>query len=231
TRPQGGFAAVDPAAEDQGAGSALLAWLESRERELHRPVHRQLIASSNATGERLLGAAGYARARSNHTLTRRLDGSAERPPPPPDGLVLRQLDPGTDAAAIPALDAAAFEGQPGYVPESLASFVAEHLASHGFDPALSLIAERLPSAARAPVPIGFLIARRRAREQTGYVDILAVTPAEQGRGVGSALLGAAIAGFARAGLAAVELIVSSRNPDALRLYQRHGLRERHRFDI
>ena len=224
TRNQGGFAVVAPAAEGRGVGTALLQWLEHRELELGRPVHRQLIAATNAGGARLLGRAGYEPVRSNHILHREL-GSEPTAGEAPPGVSLRPLDVERDAPAVHALDAAAFAGQPGYQPESLAAFTEQHLRAHDVDPRLSLVAERDGRIA------GFLLARRREPEHAGYVDVLAVEPAAQRQGVGSALLASAITGFAAAGLAAAELMVSSKNPRALRLYERHGLAERHRFDI
>lgn len=224
TRNQGGFAVVAPAAEGHGVGTMLLGWLEQRERELGRPVHRQLIAATNASGGRLLGRAGYERVRSNHILHREL-GSEPAAGAAPGGVSLRVLDVELDAPALHALDAAAFAGQPGYEPESLDAFTAGHLGAHDVDPRLSLVAERDGRIA------GFLLARRREPEHVGHVDLLAVEPAAQRQGVGSALLAGAIASFAAAGLTAAELMVSSNNPRALRLYERHGLTERHRFDI
>jgi mycothiol synthase len=226
TRPQGGFAVVAPEAEGRGHGTALLNWLEARERAGGRDIHRQLIASTNRGAERLLRDAGYALARSNHLLRRPLDRAQDGPPvAPAPGVTLRALDPGGDAAALHVLDAAAFSGQPGYVPESLTAFATEHLDAHDLDPGLSLVAERDGQI------VGFLLARRREPEQFGHIDLLAVAPGVQGHGIGSALLAAAFTGFAEAGLTTAELMVSSENPRALRLYARHSLLELHRFDI
>jgi mycothiol synthase len=224
TRTQGGFAVVAPAAEGHGVGTALLVWLEQRERDSGRPVHRQLIAGANAAGERLLVRAGYERVRSNYILYREL-GRDPASAAVPGGVSLRELDVALDAAALHALDAAAFAGQPGYELESLQTFTEEHLHAHDLDPMLSVVAERDGQI------VGFLVARRREPEHVGHVDLLAVEPAAQRQGVGSALLASAIASFVAAGLSGAELMVSSKNPEALRLYGRHGLTERHRFDI
>lgn len=64
------------------------------------------------------------------------------------------------------------------------------------------------------------------REAPGswYINVLAVLPAAQGQGIGSALIGAArdtAAGLATRGLS---LIVSDVNAGARRLYARHGMR-------
>ncbi|HSS56480.1 MAG TPA: GNAT family N-acetyltransferase [Solirubrobacteraceae bacterium] len=50
----GAIAFVDPAREGEGIGSALLAWLEDRARQLGRHVHRQAVAAGNAPGLELL---------------------------------------------------------------------------------------------------------------------------------------------------------------------------------
>jgi mycothiol synthase len=229
TRRQGGFAVVAPAAEGRGIGTALLRWLEAREREQGRPVHRQLVAATNLTGQRLLSDAGYELAWSSQLLRRGLDqppaGPTTATAVAPPGVELRRLHPDGDAAQVHAVDAAAFTGQPGYEPASLDVFVDEELHSHDLDLGLSLVAERDGRIA------GFLLARRREPEHVGFIEVLAVDPAEQGRGIGSALLATAIAAFAAAGLSAAELSVSSRNPRALGLYERNGLTERHRFEI
>lgn len=95
----------------------------------------------------------------------------------------------SDAARLHALDAASFAGAPDFDPESLETF-REHLNAHGSDPGLSLVAEdgdRL---------VAFLLARRWQEESTGVVALLAVEPAHQLRGIGTALLQSAFAGFA-----------------------------------
>jgi mycothiol synthase len=62
------------------------------------------------------------------------------------------------------------------------------------------------------------------------VDILAVHPDYQRRGLGSSLLRAAFHGFAAAGLREAALGVASDNPRALGLYEGVGMKARHRSD-
>jgi GNAT superfamily N-acetyltransferase len=62
------------------------------------------------------------------------------------------------------------------------------------------------------------------------VDILAVDPAHQGRGIGRATLRTALAGFAAAGLQGAQLGVSAQNPRALRLYESVGMTQKFRID-
>lgn len=76
-------------------------------------------------------------------------------------------------------------------------------------------------------PIGAAWCRRFGLATDGFVDddtpvvAIAVEPAHRGRGVGTALLAALAEAARAAGVRALSLAVSRRNP-ALRLYQRMG---------
>ncbi|MEZ6116878.1 MAG: GNAT family N-acetyltransferase [Pirellulaceae bacterium] len=59
---------------------------------------------------------------------------------------------------------------------------------------------------------------------TGSIQNLGVTPGHRGQGLGTRLLEAAIAGFAKAGLRRAGLEVTADNFSAVRLYQRFGFR-------
>jgi mycothiol synthase len=144
---------------------------------------------------------------------------------PPEGIRLRPLDLLRDAKALHALDAETFAASPDYVPESYDMFVAEHLRAHDVAPDLSLVAE-----AHGEI-VGFLIARRWQQEASGYVDLLGVAPRHQRRGIGTALLTHAFAGFAGAGLVQAQLGVASDNPRGLRVYEAAGMGPRFRFDV
>ena len=54
-----------------------------------------------------------------------------------------------------------------------------------------------------------LLARRRQDEKVGYVDILGVDPEHQDRGLGTSLLGSALAAFVEVGLREAQLGVDS----------------------
>jgi mycothiol synthase len=220
----GTLAVVHPDHEGQGIGSRLLEWAERREPERGLERHRQWVAAGNARARTLLTAAGYAVARSNWRMGRSLDdvGAAASLPP---GVSLRTVDVGRDAISMHALDARSFAGHPGYAAESLREFCEEHLEAHAFDASLSRIAEE------GGDTVGFLLARRWEDEAVGYVDVLAVDPDHQGRGVGTALLASAFAAFASAGLRGAQLGVDSDNPRALTVYERAGMRVLFRYDV
>ena len=219
----GAIAFVDPAREGEGIGSALLAWLEGRARQLGRHVHRQAVAVGNAPGLELLSGHGYESVRSLVEMTLPLRPSLMAPTVP-DGIVLHDLDVAADAGAIHAADAIAFADNPEFHPESLEAFTAEHIQAPEIDPGLSPVARRGGSIA------GFALCQRRNRGR-GYIDVLAVSPGERRAGLGMTLLLTVFARCAAAGLDEVALDVASDNPRAQRLYRRAGMTERRRVDV
>lgn len=223
-RRPGTFAVVAPDAEGRGIGSRLLEWAESRDRERGREVHRQWVAGANAKAQALLTGAGYRPAHSYWRMVRPLDPGLTAPEGPA-GFALRAVDPLHDVLAIHAIDAASFASAPDYTPESLPEFIEEHLEAHDFDAGLSRVATEEDRI------VGFLLAGRRPRESLGWVHILAVDPAYQDRGLGTALLWSAFAACAQAGLREARLGVASYNERGLHVYQRVGMTARYRFDI
>ncbi len=220
----GAFAVVAPEHEGRGVGARLLQWVEQREREREVDAHRQIAASGNTRARDLLEGAGYHQARSYWRMARPLDGRVTAVGPPA-GIALRSLDVDGDARAVHALDAESFASSPDYVPESYEMFVQEHLHAHDVAPDLSLVAQD-----RSQI-VGFLLARRWQHESSGYVDLLAVAPGHQRRGIGTALLTHGFAAFAEAGLVQAQLGVASDNPRGLRVYEAAGMGPRFRFDI
>lgn len=220
---------VHPGAIGHGLGSTLLDWSEARERELGRTVHRRDAAATDTAGDRLLTAAGYARARSFWRMQRSVEGArAGDPPwpapPLPDGVDVRGLDLVADARAVHALDERAFSANADYVPSSFDAFRRRHLEAHSTDPGLSLVAHA------GDVMVGFVLTHRWAEEDTGYVGILAVDPARRRAGLGRSLLGAAFGRIAAAGLGTAQLSVASDNPQALTLYESMGMSIRFQID-
>jgi mycothiol synthase len=215
---------VDPGRRGEGFGTALRTWAEGRAREKGIAVLRQYVGDRNAAARAHLTAAGYERERSYWRMELDLDGS-EKPPAPPKGFAIRALDPAADAAAVYAVNEAAFAANDDYRPETERRFADEHLRGHNFRPELSLVAVRDDDRAAA----GFALVRDHG-QKIAYVDLLAVHPDAAGRGLGSALLRGAFAGAARTGFRAGRLGVASDNPQAIRLYARTGMTQRWRVD-
>jgi GNAT superfamily N-acetyltransferase len=64
----------------------------------------------------------------------------------------------------------------------------------------------------------------RAAHKYGAIQNVGITPSHRGRGVGTALIAAALAGFQQAGLPRAYLEVTAQNDRAVRLYKRLGFR-------
>lgn len=212
------LAFVAPEHERKGIGAALLSWIEARERALGRTHHRQGVASTNEPGKQLLLSHGYRHERSYLRMACKLEDAA--PATPVSGVALRELDTARDAVAVYALDSDSFADSPDYVPMSFAAFRDEHLQTYDLAPELSAVAEQEGEL------IGFLLTRRRQEQLVGFIDVLAVSPRHQRRGIGTALLEHAFARFHAAGLSEAQLGVASSNPLALALYERLGMRPR-----
>jgi len=223
-RRSGTLAVVHPDHEGAGIGRRLLDWAEHRERERGRNRHRQWAAAGNERARALLTGAGYGVARSYWRMERTLDDLGADAPPPA-GVRLRAVDVARDAVPLHTLDARSFAANPGSTPESPREFREEHLEAHAFDASLSRVAVHGEEVA------GFLLAQRWEDEAVGFVDVLAVDPDHQGRGIGTALLSSALAAFASSGLRAAQLGVDSDNPRALRIYQRAGMTVLFQYDV
>ncbi len=218
----GSFAEADPAAPADEVASVLLDWCERRQREMGWPKHRISIPASDVEAKRRLARRGYRLVRSNWRMTLELAGLPDTPRVPE--VRLRELDPRADAAALHELDQTAFDGVAGTEQISYAAFVEEHLQARELDAGLSRVAERDGEI------IGFALVRSLAAESVAYVDILAVHPREQGRGIGRTLLIEAFAAARRSGLEQGRLGVAGDNPKALRLYTGIGMRTSAQLD-
>lgn len=212
----GAIAMVTPGHEGRGIGTHLLAWTQERDRAQGRPRHRQWVSANNARAAALLREAGYEHVRAYTRLACALHGELPDPDPP-RGVVLRTIDPTSDARELHALDALSFAANPDYEPESFDEFVDEHLSAHDFAPELSTVAQT------GGAMVGFLIARRFEDQNAGFINLLAVHPEHRHQGIATTLLRRAFARFAAAGLTEAQLGVASDNPRALRLYANVGM--------
>jgi ribosomal protein S18 acetylase RimI-like enzyme len=64
----------------------------------------------------------------------------------------------------------------------------------------------------------------RATQKYGAIQNVGITPSHRGRGVGSALIAAALSGFQQVGLTRAYLEVTAQNDRAVQLYKRLGFR-------
>ncbi|HEX4414947.1 MAG TPA: GNAT family N-acetyltransferase [Lacipirellulaceae bacterium] len=74
-----------------------------------------------------------------------------------------------------------------------------------------------------PEPCGTIQGIRVAHKY-GAIQNIGITPVHRGRGVGTALIFAALAGFQQMGISRVYLEVTAQNDGAVRLYRRLGFR-------
>jgi mycothiol synthase len=212
------FVSVAPAYEGRGIGSSMLRWTMARSRARGAALHRQLIGSGNAAAAALLRGAGYERIRSQHRMQVALTGPL--PGEPPEGITIRRIDPGGDARALHRADAEAFADNADSVPETFEQFRAEHLDRPARDAEASIVAVVVDDDDRI---VGYLLAERRDEGQLGYVCVLGVSASWRGRGVGTALVAAAVGIWLAAGVRGAGLTVASDNPGARRVYERLGM--------
>jgi GNAT superfamily N-acetyltransferase len=93
----------------------------------------------------------------------------------------------------------------------------------GFVPEATWLAEYIGAGPRRVEPCGTIQAIRISRVRANIQNI-GVTPHHRGRGVGGALLLAAITGLHQVGVTRVALEVTAVNDSAVRLYRRIGFR-------
>jgi mycothiol synthase len=223
---QGGLVVIAPEHEGDGIASALLEWSERRQLELGHRQFGQLVAARNARGGQLVERAGYRLMRHVWRMVRVLERADELPVSRlPPRVTIRAPDIEGDAAALHAIDADSFGPLADYRPITPSTFTEEHLRAHDVDLALSSVAEQTGHI------VGFLLTRRWQDEGAGFVDLLAVHPDHQHRGIGRALLLTAFSRIAAAGLHEAQLTVASDNPRALALYESVGMTVRFQLDI
>lgn len=177
-RPEGSYGVTHPRHERRGIGVELLRWAEARERERGERPHRQWFASTNESARELVVGAGYHRIRSYFRMLRDLTEGVTAVAPP-EGITVRSLDMTADAQHLHEVDDRAFAALPDYRPEPLDEFIDKHLSAHDLDPGCSRVA------ICAGQIVGFLLARRWESDRAGFVDILAVHPDHQGKGLTS----------------------------------------------
>ncbi|MEJ7832130.1 MAG: mycothiol synthase [Nocardioides sp.] len=132
----------------------------------------------------------------------------------PAGVTIRGYRP-QDAADVVRVNAAAFAGHPEQASMD-ATELAERMSQGWFDPDGLLLAHD-----REGVLLGFHWTKRHD-PTTGEVYVVAVSPAAQGTGLGSALTLAGLEHLHAAGVGEVLLYVESDNAPAIRVYDNLG---------
>ncbi len=218
-----GGVTVHPHTRGRGVGRRLLnhlvALAHSRGvRYLDVPVVPRVTAAVA-----LLTRAGFQRVRDWQEMV----WIGRKPPPGPEpllGIRLRTYQPGRDEAAWIALDAAAFIGHWGAAPLTSDDVVAI-TRRPDFDPAGLWFAEADGKL------VGQALARYNPFGPTlrgmpvGQIEDVAVLPDYRGRGIGRALLLAAMSYLWNRGCRVIELAVDTANVDAHRLYDALGFVE------
>ena len=203
--------AVHPDAEGRGIGAYLRDWVEER---ASGDRLRQEVMSPNRAAAALLEAAGYEATYRFWRMVRELDGS-EAAPDWPGAVAVRAFERGRDERAAYELVSDAMRDVPGSTERSFEEWTARALGER-LVPELSLVAE-------AGGAMAGIVLCGRHDPGDGYVDYIAVAREWRGRGLGRALLGAALAGFATAGMSRGVLWVNGANESATALYRSAGM--------
>jgi ribosomal protein S18 acetylase RimI-like enzyme len=178
-----------------------------------------LLEADDARGAALAQAAGFVLRDVRVELDRALGavGAGERDGPPAVQAVREDADGALDALARTAFSGTRFAVDPGFPPERCAELYAAFLR-RGLDGGRARTT--LAPADRS----GLIVCHLDRARGVGTIELVAVADGARGHGVGRALVGAAIATFARAGLARAEVVTQAANVAAQRLYQRAGFR-------
>ena len=220
---------VAPSRRGQGLGTLLAQTFEDAAMERGREVGRKNVSlrtyfpGLDAAARSLFTHRGYGLVRHFWHMRIDLTEVPAEPPPVPEGLTLRALDPDSDARVLHELIMTAFADHWGWTPTSFENFWRRVAGRDDFDPTLSLLVfqeERLVGASINVVKLG-----------EGWVNDLGVLEQARGRGIGELLLRHSFALFKRRGMPSVALGVDAGNATgAVRLYERVGMRVVRSFD-
>lgn len=216
---------VHPDARGRGVGRRMLALVEGRaaEQGSRDGYLRQNVTNLMQPARALLEANGYVYSHHYARMEIALDARPS-PPPPPDGVILRNYEVGPDDAIVHAAFNRAWSQYEGerWEPESLERWM-DDVESEDFDSVHWHLAEEDGEI------VAFCLGERYGAH--GWVQYLGVVPEHRGRGLGRLLLFQGFAGFYDAGVRRVDLTVSSENvPAARALYERAGMSEVLRYE-
>jgi ribosomal protein S18 acetylase RimI-like enzyme len=228
---------VHPDFSGLGIGSWMLAWAENQARRALDELPADLrfaprigIYSQAKESQAFFKDHGYQYFRSSYRMLIHLNAP---PPAPvwPDGLVIRNYNPGTDLKAVYLADQDAFRDHFGFVEmplnEGMERFKHFMTGYEGFDPSLWYIAWDGDEIA------GICLCRPNSYDdpELGYINTLGVRRPWRKRGLGLAFLHYAFGEFYRRRKRKAGLGVDSENlTGALRLYEKAGMHVYMQFD-
>jgi mycothiol synthase len=230
---------VRPDRRGEGVGAVLVEAMLARADEAHAEKHPELPAkltltgvSSNESQVRLMADFGLVPERYNFVMRTTL-GEVPEPPAMPPGIELRRYEPSYSAAMLAAHNEA-FVDHPNFTPWTDVMWKQWVTDSRNFRPELSLVAvdrerpERVVSYIQSnEFDAYFQVTGRRE----AYVAKVGTIREYRGRGLGSAMLRHALAGYQRAGFDEASLDVDSENPTgALGIYERAGFEVESRWN-
>ena len=200
---------VHPDARSRGVGSALLGALETQPIPRPRPTLQSLVPGSWAVARAFLGARGFREVHRDVEMRR--GGGPPAAPVPPAGTAIRPLRGARDEAGWVRLHAVAYAGEFHFEPLSRAAIRAEMSGPGAF---------ALVAVSRGR-PIGVVLGRDHGGDGA-TIQSLIVSPRSRRRGVGRALLRAALAAIRARGRRGTTLGVDSGNAAAIALYASEG---------
>lgn len=198
----------------RGLGSALRTWTEEHARELGLPDVGETKTDADVAAKALFLSNGYEPTYTSWMIRMSLDGP-RAPPERPPGIEIRSYEDRDARAAHRVIDAAFCEW-PGRDPDPFESW-SNVLWHPAFTPELS------PLAFEGDELVGVLIGYDYPEGSEGWIQQLATEANHRRRGIATALLGTAFAGFRERGRTRAGVSTDSRT-GALDLYERVGMR-------
>lgn len=207
---------VHPEFRRQGLGTQLMAWAEHRVGELHQTGDAvQLVITNEALAEdahHLYMQCGFEQVLVEEMrvfdLSRSIPSSNI-----PEGISRLAWSAQTTDQFFQAYQNS-FRQRPGFPNLSAQEWINGNLASDGFRPDLSVLAQF------SDEPAGFLTAE--AYKGLGWISQVGVVPAWRGQGLAKALIVEALRHFKEEGFKQVALHVNINNPAAINLYSQLG---------
>ena len=206
-------ATVHPSHRGRGIGAYVLSWTEDRMRAVGGSRVGQSVPGGNVDALNLMRLHGYERLYSSWILRLPPDAEIRGDRALPEGVVIRQFEPGEERAAYQVIEDA-FNEWPNRPPSTYEDWQAVVLRRPGFEPWHLLVAvdgDEVVGACFSSVS-----------EDVVWIDQLAVRRDQRGRGLARALLVEAFREGRSHGAVSAQLSTDSRT-GALGVYERVGM--------